>query len=140
MMKVGFVTALALALAACGKKSETSSAPSCADAVGKAVDAMPAGPTGGEVQAKLKTVMTTRCTEDKWPAAALNCYATSVTDMASMKKCRELLTQDQQTKLMTDIRSVMMGAAGAGGGPMHGGPAPTDTTGSADVPATGSSN
>jgi hypothetical protein len=62
--------------------------------------------------------------------------------MASMKKCRELLTQDQQTKLMTDIRGVMMGAAGAGGGPMHGAPTPpTDTTpptGSASE--TGSSN
>jgi len=145
MKKILFVAALAV-IGGCKKKSATESGPSCADAVSKAVGAMPAGPTGGEVQDKLKSIMTTRCTEDKWTAAALNCYATTVTDMASMKKCREMLSQDQQTKLMTEIRSVMMGAAGAGGGPMHGGgaptgsdtPAPAAPTGSAAAPATGS--
>ena len=146
MMKILFVAALVVT--GCSKKSETTaSGPSCADAVGKAVAAMPAGPTGGDVQSKLQTIMTTRCTEDNWPPAALTCYATTVKDMASMKKCREMLSQDQQTKLMTEIRSVMMGAASAGGGPMpmHGGGAPTagsDTsaapTGSASEPATGS--
>lgn len=142
MIKILF--AAALLVAGCSKKSETATGgPSCADAVGKAVGAMPGGPGGGEVQAKLKTVMTARCTEDKWPAAALNCYSTTVTDMASMKKCREMLSQDQQDKLMTEIRSVMMGAAAAGGGgPMHGagGPAPTgsDAPAAPAAPATGS--
>lgn len=152
MMKILFVAALVAA--GCGKKSETTaSGPSCADAVSKAVEAMPSGPGGGEVQAKLKTIMTTRCTEDKWAPTAVNCYATTVTDMASMKKCREMLTQDQQAKLMAEIRAVMMGAAGTGGGPMHGGGAPSggeapsapqgsDTpaapTGSSAAPATGS--
>jgi hypothetical protein len=125
MMKILF--AAALVVSGCSKKSETTaSGPSCAEAVSKAVGAMPGGPGGGEVQAKLTTIMTARCTEDKWPAAVVTCYATTVTDMASMKKCREMLPQDQQTKLMTEIRSVMMGAAAAGGGgPMHGGGAPS---------------
>lgn len=127
MLKILF--AAALVVTGCGKKSETAGGPSCADAVSKAVGAMPGGPGGGEVQAKLQTIMTTRCTEDKWPAEALSCYATTVKDMASMKKCREMLSQDQQTKLMTEIRAVMMGAAG-GGGPMHGAP-----TGGSDTPA-----
>ena len=133
MKKILFVAALAVV--GCGKKSEsTASGPSCADAVGKAVSAMPAGPTGGEVQAKLQSIMTTRCTEDKWPEAARTCYATTVKDMASMKKCREMLTQEQQDKVMTEIRSVMMGAAGAGGGPMQGAPTGSDT---APTPPTG---
>jgi hypothetical protein len=139
MMKILF--AAALVVSGCSKKSETTaSGPSCAEAVGKAVGAMPGGPGGGDVQAKLTTIMTTRCTEDKWPAAVVTCYATTVTDMASMKKCREMLPQDQQTKLMTEIRSVMMGAAAAGGGgPMHGGGAPSGggeaPAGSAEAPA-----
>src|SRR6478735_825735 len=120
MKKILF--AAAIIASGCSKKSETT-APSCADAVSKAVGAMPGGPGGGEVQTKLQQIMTTRCTEDKWPPAAVNCYATQVKDMASMKKCRELLPQDQQQKLMTEIRAVMMGAAG-GAGPMHGGGAP----------------
>lgn len=135
-MKILFVAALAVV--GCGKKS-SSSGPSCADAIGKAVSAMPAGPTGGEVQAKLQSIMTTRCTEDKWPEAARTCYATTVKDMASMKKCREMLSQEQQDKVMTEIRGVMMGAAGAGGGPMHGGgPAPAGSDTTAPTAPTGS--
>lgn len=117
----------ALAIIGCSKKDESKSAqaaggPSCADAIAKAVGAMPAGPGGGDVQAKLKDIMTTRCTEDKWPAAVVECYATQVTDMASMKKCREMIPGPEQQKLMGEIRSVMMQAGGAG--PMHGAPAP----------------
>jgi hypothetical protein len=112
-----------LALVGCKKKSETAAAPSCADAIAKAVGAMPGGPGGGEVQTQLKTIMTNRCTEDAWPADVINCYATQATDMASMKKCRESLPPDKQQKLMAEIRAVMMGAAGQGGGPMHGAPA-----------------
>ncbi len=131
MKKILFVAALAAV--GCSKKSGTTTGgPSCAEAVTKAVGAMPGGPGGGEVQTKLQSIMTTRCTEDKWPPAVVTCYATTVTDMASMKKCREMLPQDQQTKLMTEIRTVMMGAAGAGGGPMHGGGAPA---GSAEAPS-----
>ncbi len=134
MMKILF--AAAVVIGGCGKKSDgdkAASGPSCADAVTKAVGAMPAGPNGGGVQDKLKEIMTTRCTEDKWPAEVVSCYATSVTDMKSMKKCREMLPQEQQQKLMGEIRTVMMGAAGAGGGPMHDTSAPSEPP-----PATGS--
>lgn len=142
MIKIIF--AATLVVTGCSKKSETAaSGPSCAEAVSKAVGAMPGGPGGGEVQAKLQTIMTTRCSEDNWPPAVVRCYATTVKDMASMKKCREMLPQDQQTKLMIEIRAAMMGAAGAGGGPMHGGGAPSGggeaPTGSAPAP-TGSSS
>jgi hypothetical protein len=140
MKTILFVAALALGLAGCKKKSETTAAgPSCADAIAKAVGAMPGGPGGGDVQAKLKTIMTTRCTDDKWPADVINCYATKATDMATMKQCREMLPADKQQALMNEIRAVMMGAAGAGGGPMHGAPsgsaAPAEPAGSAAAPA-----
>jgi hypothetical protein len=139
MKTILFVTALAL-VAGCKKKSDTAAGPSCADAITKAVGAMPGGPGGGDVQAQLKTIMTKRCTEDAWPQDAINCYATQAKDMASMKQCREKLPQDKQDKLMTEIRAVMMGAAGAGGGPMHGAPAGSATppAGSATPPAAGS--
>ena len=130
----------ALALVGCKKKSETTAAagPSCADAISKAVGAMPGGPGGGDVQAQLKEIMTRRCTEDAWPPEVVSCYATQATDMASMKKCRETLPADKQQKLMTEIRGVMMGAAGAGGGPMHGGGAAPPATGSAAPEPAGS--
>lgn len=131
----------ALIFAGCGKKSGGSDAPSCADAISKAVGAMPGGPGGDEVKTKLQAVMTTRCTEDKWSAEVIKCYATEVKDMASMKACRSKLTQEQQDKAMNDIRSVMMGAmGGAGGGPMHGAgdsppPMPPDGSGMQPPPA-----
>ena len=130
--------AAVLAFAGCkNKDSDNAAGPSCADAIAKAVGAMPGGPGGGSVQAQLKTIMTNRCTEDHWPAAVINCYATQVTDMASMKKCRETLPPDQQQKLMGEIRTVMMSAAGAGGGPMHGAPSAPVPEGSAAPAANG---
>lgn len=141
MKKLSLALAVALALTGCKKKSgDTASGPSCADAITKAVGAMPGGPGGGDVQAQLKELMTRRCTEDAWPAEVIKCYGTQVTDMASMKKCREQLPADKQQKLMTEIRGVMIGASGAGGGPMHGaaGAAPPSATGSAEPPPAGS--
>ena len=131
--------AAVLALTGCKKKSETTAAgPSCADAIAKAVNAMPGGPGGGDVQAKLKTIMTTRCTDDKWPADVINCYATQATDMASMKKCREMLPADKQQALMNEIRAVMMGAAASGGGgPMHGAPSPSGSAADPAAPGSG---
>lgn len=121
-MKMLLFAAVVL-LAGCSKKSEGGSVgTSCADAAAKAVGALPAGPGGGEVQAKLRGILTTRCTEDKWPAATVECYATQVKDMTGMKTCRETLPPDQQQKMMAEIRGAMMGAGGAGG-PMHGAPA-----------------
>ncbi|HEY5947727.1 MAG TPA: hypothetical protein VIV40_19640 [Kofleriaceae bacterium] len=133
----------AIALLGCKKKDNEGAAgsgPTCADAVAKAVGAMPGGGTG-EVQSQLKSIMTTRCTEDAWPPAVIKCYATEVTDMASMKKCRESLPADKQQRLMTEIRGVMMGAAG-GAGPMHGGgepaPAPAPAAEGSAAPPAGS--
>ena len=122
-MKIAYVTLLLCAVA-CGKKeSATPAGPSCADAIGKAVGGFPQSPGSEPIIAKLKTVMTTRCESDQWSAAARTCYATQVTDMAGMKKCRETtLTKEQNDAVMGEIRTAMTGAGGAGGGPMHGAP------------------
>jgi hypothetical protein len=126
----------ALLFAGCGKKS--SSGPSCADAIDKAVAAMPGGPGGDEMKGKLRGIFTKHCTEDKWNADVIKCYANDAHDMQSMKACREKLTPEQQQAVMSDVRATMMGAMG-GGGPMHGGPAmggsAGSATGGADVPA-----
>src|SRR3954469_23233051 len=132
-----FIVIAALVFAGCGKKA-SSDGPTCADAVAKAVGAMPGGPGGGdEVKVKLQGIMTTRCTDDKWSAEVRACYATQVKDMASMKACREKLTPDQQQKAMADIRSVMMGAMGGAGGPMHGAGGPAAPDGSGMAPPAG---
>lgn len=140
-LTLALAVALALASAGCKKKSSaTAAGPSCADAIGKAVGAMPGGPGAGDVMAQLKELMTRRCTEDAWPPEVIKCYATEVTNMASMKKCREQLPADKQQKLMNEIRGVMMGASGAGAGPMHGAPSaePPPAGGSAAPATTGS--
>jgi hypothetical protein len=127
-MKHLLLMAALLATGACSKKSTDlgSAAPgtpaACANAAAKAVAALPAGGPGGpasEVPAKLQAIVTARCTEDKWTVATIDCYATQVHDMSGMKKCREMLPADQQQKLMTDIRTVMMSAAGGGAMPPH---------------------
>lgn len=140
-MKIAHVMIALLALGCSKDKSEPgkgSSAPaelSCADAIGKAVSVMPAAPGGEQVVAKLKSLMTTRCETDKWSAAARECYATQVKDMAGMKQCRETtLTPEQNQAVMAEIRAAMMAAGGAGGGPMHGG----GSAGSAPAPGSGS--
>jgi hypothetical protein len=46
-----------------------------------------------------------------------------------MKACRSKLTQEQQDKVMADVRATMMGAMGGAGGPGMGGagaPPPAD--------------
>lgn len=131
MKMIVFVAALALAACSkdsgnAGQGSATTAAAgaTCEQAGTNAVSALPATGPAAAIQAKLKEVITTRCNEDKWPAASIDCYANQVKDMAGMKKCRATLPQEQQQKLLNMIRGVMMGAMG-GDGPMHpGGAAP----------------
>jgi hypothetical protein len=119
-MKHALIVA-ALLFAGCGKKSD--SGPSCESAIDKALAAMPGGPGGGdEIKGKLKPIYVKHCTDDKWSADVKKCYANDVKDMSGMKACRGKLTQEQQDKVMQDVRSTMMGAMGGMGGPGMGGP------------------
>jgi hypothetical protein len=136
-MKIATITLVLLVLG-CSKKESAdqgkgSAAPtgiSCADAIGKAVTAMPQAPGGEQVIAKLSSLMTARCEADKWSVAARECYATQVKDMAGMKKCRETtLTPEQNTAVMTEIRAAMMAASAGGAGPMHASPSGSGSAG-----------
>ncbi len=130
----------ALALLGCKKGS---SASNCADAINKGVDTMMAAGAKrmenapaemkakmDEAAVKLKGVITNRCTEDKWPAEVITCYA-SATKREDLRDCRAKLPQDQQAKLQSEEMQVMMGAGfggmrphgmGGPGGPGMGGP------------------
>lgn len=130
MKKILFALALTSALSGCSKSDKggggegsAAAAPAskCAAVAAKAVSGLPAGADAGGIQAKLQAILTARCTEDTWPTAVLECYA-GVKDMSGMRACRELLPAEQQQKLMGEIRSAMMGVAGAMGNPHGGGP------------------
>jgi hypothetical protein len=118
----------ALALVGCKKGS---SASSCADAINKGVDTMTAAGAKRmegappemkakmeEAVVKLKGVITNRCTEDKWSADVIDCYA-KAEKREDLKTCRGKLPQDQQAKLQAEEIQVMMGA-GMGGRGGHG--------------------
>ena len=60
------------------------------------------------IKEKLQAVYTRRCTEDKWPADVLRCYAGAV-GMSAMKLCRGKLPAEQGTKLQAEIMGVMAG-------------------------------
>ena len=140
-MKTTLVVLLAATLFAGCKKSRTSN---CADAIGKGVDKMIAmrkdrlaaqgsamppelkarmderAKKMDEVASSLKQAMTNRCTEDKWSADVIKCYG-SATAMEEIRKCREMLPQDQQDKLKAEEMQVMMKTMGGPGGPSVGG-------------------
>lgn len=143
----------ALAFLGCKKGS---SASSCADAVTKGVDTMMAAGAKRmesapadmkakmeEASVKLKGVMTNRCTEDKWTADVISCYAAAA-KREDLRNCRAKLPPDQAAKLQKEEMDVMMGAGfggmrgGAMGGHMDGSGGHPDTlqgnTGSATTP------
>lgn len=150
-----------LAAAGCSKKSSD-----CDASIGKGMDSFAATVKASAppqmqearltVISKLRGTLTQRCTEDKWPADVVSCF-TTVVSMKDMQTCQAKLNEEQRTKLVSEIRQVMMssmgsmrmppglpghppmlGSAGAGGSGASGGmpgahadPAP----GSAAVPA-----
>jgi hypothetical protein len=126
MKTILFCTALAL-LGCGGKKG----AGNCAEAIGKGVDTMMAAGAKrmenappeqkakmDEVGVKLKGVITNRCTEDKWSADVIDCYA-NAKKREDLRNCKSKLSPELATKLETEEREVMMGA-GLGGMRPHG--------------------
>jgi hypothetical protein len=62
-----------------------------------------------DVVTKLRTTLTQRCNEDKWPAEVVSCF-TTVATMKEMQACQSKLSNEQRTKLVGEIRQIMMGA------------------------------
>lgn len=121
--------AAALAVAGCSKKADdasggaaSTSGPSCGD-VAKGVDQMmakaSAGGGGGPMAQRgdqLKAIIVKHCTEDKWPAEIIDCYAKAAS-MPDIRTCRGKLPAEQSQRLQGEIMQAMM--AGGGGGPPH---------------------
>jgi hypothetical protein len=120
MKAILFVSALVLV--GCSKKEKEGGAAAgdpCGAAINGAVDRMIASnkdkggpPQANEIAEKLRTLMTTRCRDDKWPDDVIACYGTA-SDQPSMRTCRQKLPPELAQKLQIDIMKVM--SAGAGG-------------------------
>ncbi|MBX3154674.1 MAG: hypothetical protein KF773_01655 [Deltaproteobacteria bacterium] len=127
-MKTLTICAMALAMAACGGKKDDAKkeeakddALTCAQVADKAVAAL--GDRGGPVKDKLRPIYEERCTQDKWPADVMACFATA-SGFEALQGCRQRLVFEPREKLIQQIRGVMGAMGGGMGGrpPMgHGG-------------------
>ncbi len=70
-----------------------------------------------EASGKLKGVFVKRCTEDKWPADVVDCYA-NAQKREDLRACRTKLPAESSQKLQKEEMEIMVGA-GFGGRP-HG--------------------
>lgn len=131
MKTLAFALVAAICAAGCSKKAAEGGG-ACEAAIGSALDRMTAARAGsampGEMQqmvTKLKGVIVKRCTEDKWPADVIDCYAKSG-NMAEVRTCRNKLAPELSSKLMNDEMQIMSGMMGGPKGPMpmHGAPPP----------------
>ena len=71
-----------------------------------------------EMVAKMRTTLTQRCKDDGWSAEAVDCYG-KLTTQAEMRGCEQKLTDEQRTKLRTEIRQAMSSMRMTLGGPGH---------------------
>ncbi|HEU4727187.1 MAG TPA: hypothetical protein VFT22_04845 [Kofleriaceae bacterium] len=115
-----------LALAGCGSKKSSESS-ECEVAIGKGlasyadkIKSMSPTPQAQEGRLamidRLRGTLTKRCTEDKWPPNVVTCFST-VESMRDIQTCQARLSDEQRTKLMTEIRQVMMSVRGSMGMP-----------------------
>jgi hypothetical protein len=148
-MKTIVLVAL-LAAAGCSKKGSSTSGSDCDAAIAKGTDSLlttiKSRATNPQMQdsltemvAKMRTTLTQRCNEDKWSAETVDCF-TKVTSQAEIQACEQKLTNEQRTKLRTELRQIMgsmrMPPGGAGHPPTLGGSgAPPTPPGGATPPA-----
>jgi hypothetical protein len=145
-MKKPILILIAVALVACGKKSDDAKkdpaagggggeTPSCTVAAAKAVASLGPGADATGMKEKLQAIYATRCTEDKWPADVIKCYA-SAAGMQGLTACRGQLPPDLGNKLRSEIMATMAGAAGSMGRPPMGHPG-GGAAGGSGAPAAG---
>lgn len=130
-----------LAAAGCSKKGSD-----CDVAIGKGIDSFAAtikasAPTP-QIQenklsmlGKLRGTLTQRCTQDKWSPEVVSCFATIVM-MKDMQACQGKLSSEQRTRLLEEVREIMVNTMGTRvsrglGGP--GGPGGPDGSAAAPV-------
>ena len=59
-----------------------------------------------EMVGKMKATLTTRCTEDKWSADAVDCFS-KLTSQAELRACEQKLSEEQRNKLRGEMRQLM---------------------------------
>ncbi|CAN5913300.1 hypothetical protein BH11MYX2_BH11MYX2_09500 [soil metagenome] len=125
MKKLLFLSVVALA--ACSKSGGgAGGSSSCEASIDHALNGMAGNAAGpmAEVKDKLRVVFVNHCNADKWPAAVTDCFSKAASQ-PDIKKCRQLLPEDQAKAIQQEIMAMMMDAmqknGGAGGGMMHGG-------------------
>jgi hypothetical protein len=146
--------ALAIALTACGNKSENATA-SCAAAAQTSIDAMvkrarervTSAQLPPEVRMRLEertvkleqmaprleAVITNRCVDDKWPADVIACYG-KASSMDELRACRGKLSPDQQAKVQREELDLFASAGGPPGfGPQGAAAAAAAAAASPDV-------
>jgi hypothetical protein len=116
-MKKLLLLAVVLAIASCKKGDDAAKGPSCADAISKAVATLPAGPATA-IADRLKGVLITRCTEDKWSPEVIACYGavTGQNAQKEMTACREKLPPELAQKARAEIQRAMLMSGAMGGG------------------------
>jgi hypothetical protein len=126
-----------LTVAGCSKKpAPADTGTDCSAPINKGMDNMASALNGQAapqmkemllgVVTQLRATMMRRCTEDKWSADALTCMG-KVSSQREIKACEVNLTQEQRTKLTTEIQQVMLGLRSGGAG--HTAPAPSPGAG-----------
>jgi hypothetical protein len=71
------------------------------------------------VKEKLRPIYEKRCTDDKWPAESMECFA-KAEGMPQLKQCREKLPEVAKRNLIDQIRIVMTPQGGGSGMPPRG--------------------
>jgi hypothetical protein len=144
MKSISFVLVAALSLAAVGcKKKGSSGGSDCAQAINHSMELSKAEMqkmgTDDATMKKMVDVGIQRCTEDKWPDAALKCMVDAKT-MSDAQACYGQLSQEQRDKMNKAAMALATppaGSASAEGSAAVGSAAGSDT-GSAAGSAAGS--
>ena len=152
-MKMKIALVLMLAAAGCAKKAGSE----CDAPINKGMDNLTQtlkargsdSPMMGAMMGvidKMRTTFLQRCHEDKWAPEAATCFGT-VSSQPEVKACEGKLTEEQRTKLMNQVREIMMSSMrnmpgmppGAGHPSMlQGSAAPAGSDSAAAAPAGGS--
>jgi hypothetical protein len=107
-----------VAAAGCSKKGSD-----CDASIGKGIDnfaaTIKASAPNPQIQenklsmlGKLRGTLTQRCTNDKWSPEVVSCFATVAT-MKDMQACQGKLSSEQRTRLLDEVREIMMSTMGA---------------------------
>jgi hypothetical protein len=146
-MKKVILIALLIA-AGCSKKGSSGGGGECEAAMAKGTESLLATvksragspqmiETVTEMVGKMKATLTTRCTEDKWSAEAIDCF-TKLTSQAELRGCEQKLTEEQRNKLRGEMRQLMGSTRmGPGHPPTLGGSAAPPAPGTPPAPPAG---